>query len=87
MENKETIEQLSFEAAMDKLEEIVARLEGGDTPLEQSIELFQEGMLLSKLCSEKLDRVEQKIEMVTEHNGAWKRESYATEETGDPVNE
>ncbi|EPY04779.1 exodeoxyribonuclease VII small subunit [Paenibacillus sp. E194] len=85
MENKETIDQLSFEAAMDKLEEIVAKLESGDAPLEQSIELFQEGMMLSKLCSEKLEQVERKIEMVTEQNGEWKRQPYATEETGDSI--
>lgn len=83
MENKENFSQMSFEAAIDKLEGIVTQLEGGDTPLEQSIELFQEGMALSKLCSEKLEQVKRKIELVMEQNGEWKHRSYATEETGD----
>jgi exodeoxyribonuclease VII small subunit len=63
-------ETLSFEQAMEKLEQIVARLENGDVPLEKAIELFQEGMLLSQLCSQKLEQVERKIEMLVEENGA-----------------
>lgn len=62
---------ISFEAAMEKLEEIVAKLENGDVPLEQAIDLFQEGMKLSQLCSQKLEQVERKIEMLVEENGAY----------------
>lgn len=62
-------ENISFEAAMEKLEEIVGRLENGDVPLEQAIELFQQGMKLSHLCSSKLEQVERKIEMLVEENG------------------
>lgn len=62
-------ETLGFEAAMEKLEGIVAKLESGDVPLEQAIELFQEGMRLSHLCSQKLEQVERKIEMLVEENG------------------
>ncbi|MBR2567950.1 MAG: exodeoxyribonuclease VII small subunit [Paenibacillus sp.] len=65
------IQQLSFEAAMERLEQIVEQLENGDVPLEQAIELFQEGMLLSKSCNTKLSQVERKIEMLTEENGEW----------------
>lgn len=60
---------VSFEAAMDALEEIVGRLENGDVPLEQAIELFQQGMKLSQLCSSKLEQVERKIEMLVDENG------------------
>ncbi|MBE1446103.1 MULTISPECIES: exodeoxyribonuclease VII small subunit [unclassified Paenibacillus] len=59
----------SFEEAMDKLEEIVARLESGDVPLEQAIELFQEGMKLSQLCGQKLEQVERKIEILMDQEG------------------
>lgn len=62
-------EQMSFEEAMEKLEEIVSRLESGDVQLEQAIELFQEGMRLSHLCGTKLEQVERKIEMLVEENG------------------
>lgn len=60
---------LSFEQAMDKLEQIVALLESGDVPLEQAIELFQEGMKLSQLCGSKLEQVEHKIEILMEQEG------------------
>ncbi|WNQ09389.1 exodeoxyribonuclease VII small subunit [Paenibacillus aurantius] len=65
--DKETI---SFEAAMEKLEEIVSLLESGDVELEKAIELFQEGMKLSHLCGQKLELVERKIEMLVEENGS-----------------
>jgi exodeoxyribonuclease VII small subunit len=66
---KEMNETVSFEQAMDLLEGIVARLENGDVPLEQAIELFQEGMQLSRLCGQKLEAVERRIEMLVEENG------------------
>lgn len=61
--------ELSFEQAMEKLEQIVSRLENGDVPLEQAIELFQDGMKLSHLCGQKLEVVERKIETLMEENG------------------
>jgi exodeoxyribonuclease VII small subunit len=62
-------EELNFEEAVNRLEEIVSRLENGDVPLEQAIELFQQGMRLSHLCSQKLDLVERKIEALIEEDG------------------
>ncbi|MCE5173182.1 exodeoxyribonuclease VII small subunit [Paenibacillus profundus] len=78
----EIMEELNFEAAIEKLELIVSQLEGGDAPLEQAIDLFQEGMRLSKFCSEKLQQVERKIEMLTEQNGELKRQPFSPEEEG-----
>jgi len=76
---------LSFEEAMEKLEAIVARLESGDVPLEQAIELFQEGMKLSQLCGSKLEQVERKIEMLIETEQGLQRKAFAPEEsTGFP---
>lgn len=69
MKQSSAEDALSFEAAMEKLEAIVGRLENGDVPLEKAIELFQEGMKLSHLCSGKLEVVERKIEMLVEENG------------------
>jgi exodeoxyribonuclease VII small subunit len=65
-QKEQELQELSFEQAMDKLETIVARLESGDVPLEQAIELYQEGMQLSKLCDQKLSQAERKIEMLVE---------------------
>ncbi|WP_127586004.1 exodeoxyribonuclease VII small subunit [Paenibacillus koleovorans] len=68
--------ELSFEQAMEKLEGIVTRLENGDVPLEQAIELFQEGMKLSHLCGQKLEVVERKIEVLLEENGGMTRKPF-----------
>jgi exodeoxyribonuclease VII small subunit len=51
----------SFENAMNKLEKIVQELESTDLPLEKAIKKFEEGVQLSKFCSEKLDETEKKI--------------------------
>lgn len=53
--------KISFEQAMDRLEEIVRQLERGDAPLEESLSLFEEGTRLVKMCSTRLDRAEQKV--------------------------
>ncbi|PYI55048.1 exodeoxyribonuclease VII small subunit [Paenibacillus flagellatus] len=67
---------VSFEEAMDKLEQIVAKLESGDVPLEKAIELFQEGMALSHLCGQKLEQVERKIETLLEENGTFVKKPF-----------
>lgn len=68
--------ELSFEAAMAELEQVVDQLERGDVPLEQSIELFQRGMKLSQLCNQKLEQVERKIEMIVEEDGAYRKQTF-----------
>jgi exodeoxyribonuclease VII small subunit len=51
----------TFEQTMKKLEQIVQELESGDPPLEEAMQKFEEGIKLSRLCSEKLDETEKKI--------------------------
>lgn len=51
----------TFEKAMNKLEKIVQELESTDLPLEKAIKKFEEGVRLSKFCSEKLDETEKRI--------------------------
>ena len=53
VEIAEDIRQLSFEAALGELEEIVARLESGDVALEESIEIYRRGSQLRAWCDEK----------------------------------
>ncbi|WP_099360666.1 exodeoxyribonuclease VII small subunit [Fredinandcohnia onubensis] len=60
---------LSFEEAMEKLEQIVGHLEEGDVPLEKAITYFQEGMKLSKLCHDKLQHVEKQMEQILREDG------------------
>lgn len=73
------IEEWTFEEAMQRLEEVVQKLEDGNVPLEQAIELFQEGMALSKRCSQQLDSVERRIEMLMEENGEWVKKPFNPE--------
>jgi exodeoxyribonuclease VII small subunit len=54
----------SFEGALKQLEEIVGRLEKGELSLEESLKLYEEGILLSRLCHGKLEEAEGKIEML-----------------------
>ena len=51
----------TYEKAMEKLEKIVGDLESDELPLEKAIKKFEEGMRLSKFCSEKLDETEKKV--------------------------
>lgn len=55
---------LSFEQALSALEEIVQRLESGDVPLDQSIELYEKGEVLRKKCQSRLDAAQQRIEQI-----------------------
>jgi exodeoxyribonuclease VII small subunit len=54
----------TFEAAVQKLDDIVQKLEKGDMPLEQSLVLYEEGVRLSRLCHAKLEEAEGKIELL-----------------------
>ncbi len=54
----------TFEKAMEKLEQIVADLESGDHSLDVAIKKFEEGIKLSKFCSEKLDDMEKRISVL-----------------------
>ena len=53
-----------FEAALKQLEEIVQRLEKGELPLEESLKLYEDGIRLSRLCHQKLEEAEGRIEML-----------------------
>lgn len=54
----------SFEQSLKELESIVEQLEAGDLPLEQSLELFERGVGLSRECQKRLDDAEQKVEIL-----------------------
>ncbi|MDQ0269390.1 exodeoxyribonuclease VII small subunit [Cytobacillus purgationiresistens] len=62
--------KLTFEEAMDQLELIVEKLEEGDVPLEEAINIYKNGMELSKLCHDKLKNVEEQLtQIITEDGG------------------
>src|SRR5215212_7873205 len=58
----------SFEASLMTLEKIVRELERGDLPLERSLELFEEGVRLSRECQERLNSAERRIELLLHDN-------------------
>jgi exodeoxyribonuclease VII small subunit len=62
---------LSFEAALARLESIVARLEGGDLELEAALASFEEGVALSRRCAEQLERAERRIEVLMRDGEQW----------------
>ncbi|WP_419913618.1 exodeoxyribonuclease VII small subunit [Hoeflea sp.] len=65
-ENKgnEDIAAMSFEQALDQLEKIVASLETGDVPLNQSIEIYERGEALKMHCEKLLKTAEDRIEKI-----------------------
>jgi exodeoxyribonuclease VII small subunit len=60
--------QKTFEQSMKQLEKIVQELEDGDLPLEKALKKFEEGMKLTKLCSEKLDETEKKVSILLKNS-------------------
>ncbi len=54
-------EQLSFETAMEQLEDIVEKLEEGEVPLEKALQFYQKGMELSKYCHDTLQKAENQL--------------------------
>ncbi len=64
MKTKKKPEEISFEEYLRKLESIIQQLEGGQLTLDESVKLYEEGMSISKLCLEKLNKTKQKIEQL-----------------------
>ena len=63
------MQDLSFEESLEKLEEIVNKLENGDVPLDDAIEEFKNAMDLVKICNDKLNAAEESIAKIVEENG------------------
>ncbi|CQR46783.1 Exodeoxyribonuclease 7 small subunit [Paraliobacillus sp. PM-2] len=64
-----TDKELTFEEAMNQLEEIVEKLEEGEVPLEKAIQYYQEGMRYSKICSDKLTNFEKQMTQIMNEQG------------------
>jgi len=61
----EELKVKDFESALKTLEDIVGKLETGDMTLERSLELFEEGIKISRFCGSKLEEAERKVEILT----------------------
>ncbi|NLN04959.1 MAG: exodeoxyribonuclease VII small subunit [Clostridiaceae bacterium] len=62
-------EEMSFEEALAKIEEIIKTMESGKLPLEETIAKYQEGVKLINFCQAKLDSYEKIVTAITENNG------------------
>ena len=74
-------EEIKFEKALERLEKIVEELETGNIPLEDALKKYEEGVKLSRACTEKLTQAEKKIQILTKSlDGSLKREDFEFEE-------
>lgn len=65
------MKDIKYEAAMERLEQIIRSLESGSAELDESLSLFEEGIGLIRLCSEKLDSAEQKVKILVESSDGY----------------
>jgi exodeoxyribonuclease VII small subunit len=72
---------VDFEAALRDLESIVARLEQGDLPLEESLAAFERGVILTRTCQTALKEAEQKVEILLKKAGEPVVEEFKPDET------
>lgn len=72
-----------FESALKSLEDIVAQLEAGDLTLDRALELFEEGIKMSRFCSSKLEEAERKVEvLIKTASGEMKEMPFSEEAEG-----
>ena len=69
-------EEKNFEELMKDLEEITNKLEKEDLSLDESVDLFEKGMKISKECNEMLENAEKKITMLINQDGEVKEEDF-----------
>ena len=70
-----------FETALQRLEEIVKKLDSGDLPLASLLEIYEEGVTLSRFCHSKLEEAERKVEILTKQtNGNMERQPFEEKE-------
>jgi len=74
-----------FESALKSLEEIVVQLESGDLTLDRALELFEEGVQVSRFCSSKLEEAERKVEVLIKTAEGAKEAPFSDDvEVGEP---
>ena len=71
----------TFETSLDELEKVVRELEGGDLPLERSLELFERGTALSDSCRKQLEAAETRVEMLIRKEGKLTAEPFRPEKS------
>jgi exodeoxyribonuclease VII small subunit len=69
-----------YETAMERLEEITARLESGEVKLEEAIDLYTEGLEIAKFCDRKLSEADEKIKLITQKDGLFEETDFESDE-------
>ena len=69
MAKKQTEQAPDFESALKELEALVERMESGDLPLEQALQMFERGVELTRICQASLKQAELKVEQLIERGG------------------
>ena len=62
--------KMNFDEELQQLEQVVRQLEAGNLPLERSIELYKQGMLLSNECHQKLQQIESEVAKLVDPTGS-----------------
>ncbi len=71
-----------FEEALERLEEIVKKMEAGEMTLEESLKAFEEGIRLSRLCAKKLDEADRRVEILLRQEGELVAKPFVEDERG-----
>ena len=88
MKNKKKIEDIPFEEYLRKLEKIVQQLEEGELTLDESVKTYEEGMNISKICLEELNKTKKKIEqLVIKSEENYSTKLFSEKEGEDAINE
>lgn len=72
-------ENLNFEQAMDRMDEIIKSLEDGNLELDKSLEVFEEGIKMYRYCTKKLEDMEGKVKVILQQEGAVKKVDFDLE--------
>jgi exodeoxyribonuclease VII small subunit len=72
----------TFESCLEQLEQVVRELEGGELPLERSLELFERGVGLTAACRKQLEEAETRVDLLVRKDGKTVAEPYRTEKPG-----
>ncbi len=73
------MEELKFEEAIKRLEDISKELESGELGLDDSVNKFEEGMKISKMCTKMLNEAEKKINLLIDNDGVIEEEKFEVE--------
>lgn len=71
MARKKASTKIDFEKSLAELETVVEQLETGDQSLEDALQLFEQGIKLTRSCQQALQNAEEKVTILTQHDSEW----------------